>query len=794
MSKYKIIRQIILVSGIFVYCLQVKIPTRAEITTDKTLSTQAETIDNQNFTITGGKRAGNNLFHSFEKFSVPNGSSVYFDSNSVVKNIFSRVTGGSVSNIDGSIKTNFGANLFLINPSGIIFGENARLDVGGSFLATTADSINFPDSKFSAVNTRTEPLLSVKVPIGLQFGENPRSIVNRSINGLEVDSSITLALIGGDLLIDGGTLVTPGGRIELGSVGNLGFVDLAFINEGWIFGYEQVPEFKNIQISQTLLSTDDRSGNTPNGNIQLYGGAITIANSIVLSRNFATQPGGSLSIKASKSLTVSDNSFVITSTSSSGKAGDIEIETGRLLVSNGARISANSNDEGTGGNITINALDSFEIIGNNSLTFVSTRAFGRGDAGDLTIATGKLNIENGGLISSSTFSQGDGGDVTINASESVEISGQGEIGEELFSSGLFAQTIELDASGNGGTLTINTRDLNIRDRGTISVGAVNGSQGRAGTLNINASDSVNINGSGSTLLAESQSSKPAGDLTINTNRLTVTNGGEVNVSATGTGEAGSLIVNAQDITLDRGSFNAETNAGDKGNITITNADTLLLRNNSKITTNAKEKATGGNITINSTGIALIDKSEITAKAVEGRGGNINITTQRLFQEPDSIINATSEENIDGTITINSPDVDPTSGLVELPEVPINAATILAQDLCKFEDQKIAKGSSFIITGSGGLTPTSAEPLENLNSVVRWLDRDNIKVSKNGLVAVRQRSESDTAEKSYPVIQQAQGWVTTSDGSVWLVANPPETLPHNSKIVHPDCRALQQKTR
>ncbi|MDJ0689610.1 MAG: hypothetical protein QNJ41_13980 [Xenococcaceae cyanobacterium MO_188.B32] len=149
--------------------------------------------------------------------------------------------------------------------------------------------------------------------------------------------------------------------------------------------------------------------------------------------------------------------------------------------------------------------------------------------------------------------------------------------------------------------------------------------------------------------------------------------------------------------------------------------------------------------------------------------------------------------IDGTITIESPDVDPTSGLIELSDVPIDAATILAQNLCKFEDDKIAKGSSFIITGRGGLTPTSAEPLENLDSVVRWANRDDIKISKNGLVGVRQRTENQTAEQSYPVIQQSQGWVTTSDGSVWLVANTPETIPQNSRIVHPNCRTLEAET-
>ena len=115
--------------------------------------------------------------------------------------------------------------------------------------------------------------------------------------------------------------------------------------------------------------------------------------------------------------------------------------------------------------------------------------------------------------------------------------------------------------------------------------------------------------------------------------------------------------------------------------------------------------------------------------------------------------------------------------------------ILAQNLCKVEGDKIAKGSSFIVTGRGGLTPTSEESLGNVDNVVRWANRDDLEISHNGLVGVRQRNKNGASQRNYPVVQQSQGWVTTSDGSVWLIANAPETIPHNAKIVHPDCSAL-----
>ena len=278
-----------------------------------------------------------------------------------------------------------------------------------------------------------------------------------------------------------------------------------------------------------------------------------------------------------------------------------------------------------------------------------------------------------------------------------------------------------------------------------------------------------------------------GDIQVTTGQLNLEEGAEINVSAAGLGEAGSINIGAQNITLDSSFLNAETAVGDQGNITLENANTLLLRNNSQITTNATESATGGDIFITSDAISLLDNSDITANAVEGQGGNIQITTKGIFQEPDSEITATSELGIDGTITINSPDVDPTSGIFELPDVPIDAARILAQDLCKLSNDKIAKGSSFIITGRGGLTPTSESSLVNRDRIVNWASREDLEVSNNGTVGIRHREIKDIPDKSYANLQQSQGLVVAADGSTWLTANVPNAVTQNATTEHPDCQ-------
>ncbi|MEM7581024.1 MAG: filamentous hemagglutinin N-terminal domain-containing protein, partial [Cyanobacteria bacterium P01_A01_bin.80] len=152
-------------------------PVTAQVNSDGTTNTTVN-LNGNNFNILNGIQKGNNLFHSFKEFSIPTGSSVNFNNSTDVVNIINRVTGGKISNIDGLIKANGNANLFLINPTGIVFGENASLDIGGSFLGTTAESILFEDGfEFSAVNPQTEPLLTVSVPFGLQMGRNSADII-----------------------------------------------------------------------------------------------------------------------------------------------------------------------------------------------------------------------------------------------------------------------------------------------------------------------------------------------------------------------------------------------------------------------------------------------------------------------------------------------------------------------------------------------------------------------------------------------------------------------------------------
>ncbi|WP_255801660.1 filamentous hemagglutinin N-terminal domain-containing protein [Acaryochloris sp. 'Moss Beach'] len=232
---------------------------------------------------------------------------LFFNNSANIRNIISRVTGNSASNIDGILKANGSANLFFINPNGIVFGENARLDIGGSFLGTTANRINFADgTQFSAIAPQVVPGLTNAEPVGVDFGFNsgeirvtntghqiPNGLFLPSLRddnppGLQVSPGKTLALVGGDIVFDGGAVYTPGGQLEIGSV-EVGTVTFSAANPRWTLNYDDPNlTFKNILFqNRSLLDTTGQG----NASIGIYGRQINfLEKSIALMQNQGVVP------------------------------------------------------------------------------------------------------------------------------------------------------------------------------------------------------------------------------------------------------------------------------------------------------------------------------------------------------------------------------------------------------------------------------------------------------------------------------------------------------------------------
>ncbi|MBD2536280.1 S-layer family protein [Nostoc flagelliforme FACHB-838] len=289
----------------------------------------------------------------------------------------------------------------------IVFGPNARLEIGGSFLASTASSLKFKDNlEFSATDPQSAPLLNINVPIGLQFGVNPGSVKvlgngegTRSLRdpiidttfGLRVLSNQTLALMGGDISLEGATLKTAGGRIELGSVARENFVSLARVSKGFTFGYDSVENFENIQLSKQVAV--DASG-VGGGDIQVWGERITLSDdSQILANTLRAESGGVMLINAKQLLALSGSSQVssIVNPNALGKGGDLTINTRELLIKDGAFVNADTFGAGKAGNLTVNA-DSIEVAstsvdGHSSSLSSQVNFRATGSAGDLTINT-----------------------------------------------------------------------------------------------------------------------------------------------------------------------------------------------------------------------------------------------------------------------------------------------------------------------------------------------------------------------------------------------------------------------
>lgn len=422
--------------------------------------------------------------------------------------------------------------------------------------------------------------------------------------------------------------------------------------------------------------------------------------------------------------------MLLAGTGGQGNSGNVIVNArDRVSFSSGSQLSTNTGGQGNAGNITIRTgdllIDGVNPVDNQrSVISSEVTEKGVGRAGNIDIAADSLAVTNGGLISGVTYGQGRAGDITIKASERISVSGTSPNGQFSAITTETGNTSTEDA----GNITLDTEQLSISDGAYILASTFG--QGKAGNITIKADDRVSLsgispNGQFSSAIASvtgTSGQGSSGSISIDTVRLDLDNQAAVSVASFGSGEGGQIQVQAETLQLnDRSQISAETATTNGGDITLSVDDSLLLRRGSFISTTAGTQqagGNGGNIRINAFNGFLVavptEDSDISANAYSGTGGNVRINAQGIFgiqarSQPTlaSDITASSQLGVQGEIAINQPDVQPTQGLIELPEDLLDASNQIAQACPRGTAAR--RLGEFVVSGRGVYHLTQLNP-------------------------------------------------------------------------------------
>ena len=650
-----------------------------QITPDGSLPTTVEQQGNVT-EITGGGQAGNNLFHSFKDFSIPTGNEAFFNNALDIANILSRVTGGNISNIDGLIRANGTANLFLLNPAGIIFGNNARLDIGGSFLGSTGEGLLFEDgTEFSAVDS-SAPILTINAPIGLNLRDTSGTIANTG--NLSVDRDLTLAsgnldlrgqLQAGDNLnlqaldtvtirdsIDNPFIAVAGNELSIQGDGTINISVLNNSDSGIFAGGDL-----------TLRSDNPVSGDAyfeSGGNFRIEqldgdgGDFISIDNPIVRSQgdvSFQSYEGASLHIFSGGTVEVSgdinitgtddtvnsirervsyaNNRRTIDIDGSSTPTLDIRAgvdDVGEVGVSrNTPGFNPNTSDDATGSQINIGGT----IFNPGGTVFLTNQYQPNND-----LAAGSITV--GAIDTSNPF--GNGGEIAIDSRSSINISG--EINTSSIANAQLTTVAGLQTfpqvtieSGRGGAIALIAAD-------NITAGDFN----TASELSLDLTTEVDTIQEANSIGAVPQalvSSGGGGSIVLQA-------GNNINVGNINSNSA--IALDADSVANDNFSIIAsllELDAGDGGEINF-DADNNLTVGNIDSNLTVSDRVNSNTTTTPNITLAVSDVDIIIPQTTIGSGGDITLTAGDRINAGSLNSSISLTNNVDNTasITANNP--------------------------------------------------------------------------------------------------------------------------------------------
>ncbi|MCX7096505.1 MAG: filamentous hemagglutinin N-terminal domain-containing protein [Methylococcales bacterium] len=646
-----------------------------------------------------GSRAGTNLFHSFAHFNINTGQTVTFTENSTnsLNNVIARVTGGDNSNLNGTLESTPGghANFYLINPAGVLFGEDAHINVAGDFHVSTANHLHFADGvSFSASLAETSHL-SADAPTAFGFAES--TVANNSLLKLDganlgIQPGKTLDLVGNKIeIINNAKLnvsqlpeTKPGSQdaIEIRLVAQQGNTDVSLKHDA--NGYLPLPVQKpgartagDITLTNSTLDVSGNGGGriamwgkniaingigdaksflqaenqgdvsaTAAGGVEIWGNSVSLANSDVRISTLGKGSTGDLKVTAEQDLIVNNNSFLELSDGNNtvpvpGQKTRITLKTGHNLLLDGSSVKQTSNSRLGSGDLLVEAGRDIQL---QNMAGISIEAANT-QTGVLSIIAGNnLNITAMSHIDSSSSGSGNVTAVTLSAKGDISLKTGGSIFTETFGTGS-AGPVEINA---GGDVVIDGQVIGNYEAAYIFTG----------TGSLGAAKSIGVQASGNFILR---------------------NGGTIASNSDGQGQGGNINIHAQNILLEGNIDNSSTQYGNGGAITL-RADDLVLLRHAKISTRATGRnGSGGDITITGNTL-LLQSSSITADtAAKAHGGNIKLDLKNIIADYLAIgENASGEQNTDilGFSRISAAAPRGVSGLISFTTPQLNLSGVL----------------------------------------------------------------------------------------------------------------------
>jgi filamentous hemagglutinin family protein len=693
-------------------------PTLAQMTPDATLGAENSVVTpNVNVRgfpaerIDGGAVRGSNLFHSFQEFNVGNGQRVYFANPTGIENILSRVTGNNLSNILGTLGVDGGANLFLLNPNGIIFGSNAQLDIAGSFVASTAESVVFDNGyQFSTNNPESPLLLTVNVPLGVQYGANqlPTTITNtgnlavgqnltldagnldlqgqlqagkdltlQAQDTVKVRDSIThpfIAAAGGQLLVQGNETVDIF-ALNHPSSGLYSGGDMVLRSPNSVIGDAHYWSGGNFRIEQLDGSLGDLE--SPNDPIIRASGDVTFTNYTGASLHILA--GGSVNISGSVTITGTDtlnNSIAENITLSDGttvapvngnarptldiRAGTTAFSpTGITPFDAGIFTPGQPGTGGTGTSANITILGKIDITEPNGLVFLTNQY-----QPNTTLPPGNIQ-----LSWIETITNGNSGDVFIDSRGNITLPPGGVIATS-------------SRVGNPGDVTlISNGSFSLINGAQIRSDIIGNQQANAGDITIKVLGDVTISGygrnvtggfgnSGIATQVEQGGRGNSGNIYIQARSLLSNDGGGLSVSLLGQGSAGQIAVRVDDfVTLTNGGFISSNvlggGAGNAGTIEINAPGSVTLsgfsstdglRSGLRARVNQGGVGQAGRINVNTGTFRVTNGANVDTSTFSLDGGTIAINANSLeVAGGGQVLTASSGTGNAGDLLINATD-------------------------------------------------------------------------------------------------------------------------------------------